>query len=76
MKELNWLPVSQRIIYNILLITYKALNSLAPSYIGDTLQPAQINNESTFIDEKFFLSHKVGELWTKIIFIYRAKTMG
>jgi hypothetical protein len=39
MKELHWLPVSQRIIYKILLITYKALNGLAPSYIKDMLQP-------------------------------------
>jgi hypothetical protein len=39
MKELHWLPVSQRIIYKIPLITYKALNGLAPSYIGDMLQP-------------------------------------
>jgi hypothetical protein len=39
MKELHWLPVSQRIIYKILLITYKALNGLAPSYIRDMLQP-------------------------------------
>ena len=39
MKELHWLPISQRIIYKILLITYKALNGLAPSYIRDMLQP-------------------------------------
>ena len=40
MKELHWLPVSQRIIYKILiLITYKALNGLTPSYIRDMLQP-------------------------------------
>jgi hypothetical protein len=35
MKELHWLPVSQRIINKILLITYKALNGLAPSYFKD-----------------------------------------
>jgi hypothetical protein len=39
MKELHWLSVSQRIIYKILLITYKALNGLAPSCIRDMLQP-------------------------------------
>ena len=40
MRELHWLPVSQRIIYKILiLITYKALNGLTPSYIRDMLQP-------------------------------------
>ena len=35
--NLHWLPVNQRIIFEILLITYKALNNLAPSYICDLL---------------------------------------
>ena len=35
--NLYWLPVNQRIIFKILLITYKALNNLAPSYICDLL---------------------------------------
>ena len=38
MKQLHWVPVSFRIIYKILLITYKALNGLAPRYIRDLLQ--------------------------------------
>ena len=33
MKQLHWLPVNQRIIYKVALITYKALNGLAPHYI-------------------------------------------
>ena len=37
--NLHWLPVNQRIIFKILLITYKALNNLAPSYICDLLTP-------------------------------------
>ena len=28
--QLHWLPVEQRIVYKILLLTYKALNGLAP----------------------------------------------
>lgn len=35
--NLHWLLVNQRIIFKILLITYKALNNLAPSYICDLL---------------------------------------
>ena len=30
MKQLHWLPKNQRIIYKVALITYKALNGLAP----------------------------------------------
>ena len=33
------LPVRQRITYKILLLTYKALNGMAPKYIADLLQP-------------------------------------
>ena len=34
---LHWLPVSYRITFKILLLTYKALNILAPSYLSDLL---------------------------------------
>ena len=37
LRELHWLPVKQRIIFKILLFTYKALNVLAPQYISDFL---------------------------------------
>ena len=36
LMELHWLPVQQRINFKILLITYKALNGQAPSYISLT----------------------------------------
>ena len=39
LKQLHWLPVSQRIDYKILLLTYKALNGQAPSYITELLKP-------------------------------------
>ena len=35
--QLHWLPVSQRIIFKILLLTFKALNGLAPTYITELL---------------------------------------
>ncbi|CAH3036675.1 unnamed protein product, partial [Pocillopora meandrina] len=39
LKQLHWLPVSQRIDYKILLLTLKALNGQAPSYITELLKP-------------------------------------
>ena len=36
--DLHWLPVAQRIHYKILLLTFKALNGLAPAYLQDLLQ--------------------------------------
>lgn len=38
LRELHWLPVEQRIIFKILLLTFKVLNNLSPSYIRDLLQ--------------------------------------
>ena len=35
--DLHWLPVKQRIDFKILLLTYKALNGLAPAYIRELL---------------------------------------
>ena len=37
LQELHWLPVRCRIVYKLLLITYKVLNNLAPSYIRDLI---------------------------------------
>ena len=39
LKQLHWLPVYSRIKYKILLLTFKALHGLAPSYITEILQP-------------------------------------
>ena len=38
LRRLHWLPVSYRIIFKILLLTYKALDGQAPSYIKDLLK--------------------------------------
>ena len=37
LRELHWLPVEHRITFKLLLITSKALNNLAPCYIGNLL---------------------------------------
>jgi hypothetical protein len=39
LKELHWLPVSLRIVFKILLITYKSLHGDAPMYLSDLLVP-------------------------------------
>ncbi|XP_041959638.1 uncharacterized protein LOC121718626 [Alosa sapidissima] len=36
--QLHWLPVTQRVQFKILLLTYKALHNLAPNYITDLLE--------------------------------------
>ncbi|XP_072052036.1 uncharacterized protein [Amphiura filiformis] len=38
LRALHWLPVQQRIVYKIALLTYKALHGLAPRYISDLIE--------------------------------------
>ena len=38
LEELRWLPVEQRIVFKILLLTFKSLKDLGPNYIRDLLQ--------------------------------------
>ena len=38
LQELHWLPISSRIKFKVLLIVYKTLNGLAPSYLSNLLQ--------------------------------------
>jgi len=37
LSTLHWLPIKHHIHFKILLITYKALNSLAPQYLSEHL---------------------------------------
>ena len=37
LMQLHWLPIEQRIAYKIILVTFKALNGLAPQYIADMI---------------------------------------
>ncbi len=37
LQSLHWLPIKFRISYKILLLTYKALNGLAPAYLTNLL---------------------------------------
>ena len=38
LKDLHWLPVKYRIQYKIVLMTFKALNGLAPPYIDELIE--------------------------------------
>ena len=39
LQNLHWLPITHRITFKILLLTYKSLHGLAPSYLSDLLEP-------------------------------------
>ena len=39
LKALHWLPVSKRIVFKVLLLTYKCVKGLAPEYLCDLVKP-------------------------------------
>ena len=39
LRDLHWLPVSKRISFKVLILTYRALHDLAPDYIADLVMP-------------------------------------
>ncbi len=55
LSTIHWLPIKHRIDYKILLITYKALNGLAPLYLSELLshysppRPLQSQNSGHLI---------------------------
>ena len=60
--ELHWLPVEQRIIFKILLFTFKLVNGSAPSYVSELLEayvPMRMLRSSTqllLLEPKFNLN--------------------
>ena len=38
MKQLHWLPINCRIEFKVLLLTFKSMNNLAPTYLSDLLE--------------------------------------
>ena len=38
LKELHWLPVSQRIVFNLMIIVHKSVHNIAPIYISELLK--------------------------------------
>ena len=41
LRELHWLPVSERVKFKILLLVFKCVNDMAPIYLKDLLVPYQ-----------------------------------
>ena len=52
LRSLHWLPVHYRIVFKILLLTYKALNGLAPDYNKDLLKYNDSHRTLRYSDKK------------------------
>ena len=43
LKNLHWLPIEARIVFKILLLTYRCLNGMAPTYLCELITPYSPN---------------------------------
>ena len=39
LHQLHWLPVEKRIMFKLLLLTFKAINNMSPAYVSDMISP-------------------------------------
>ena len=51
LRELHWLPVESRIIFKILLLVYKSLNNLAPTYLNGLLKNYKPSRNLRSVDQ-------------------------
>lgn len=50
--SLDWLPVGYRVDFKILLLVYKTLNNMAPSYLTSPNQITQVIKSETLVDSQ------------------------
>ena len=68
LRDLHWLPVHERISFKILLMTFKCLNQLAPSYLSDLLihytplRTLRSSDKELLIQPRCHLKHMGSEL--------------
>ncbi|KAK6167714.1 hypothetical protein SNE40_021678 [Patella caerulea] len=85
--ELHWLPIVFRIEYKILLLTYKCLNNLIPSYLSDLIYLYKPSRQLRSSEDRYLLVEKKAnlvsfgdkafsvaspKLWNKLPYIIRS----
>ena len=55
LEKLHWLPVQYRILYKILIITYRALHGQAPSYLSTLLRNKMCTSYGLRSDDNVYL---------------------
>ena len=64
--ELHWLPVSLRIDYKILLLTFKCIYGLAPTYLSDLISIKSNSLYNLRSTGKLLLDHLKGKMLTTL----------
>ena len=64
--ELHWLPVSLRIDYKIILLTFKCIHGLAPTYLSDLISIKSNSLYNLRYTGKLLLDHPKGKMLTTL----------
>ena len=66
LRQLHWLPVSYRIHFKIMLLTFKALHGLSPKYIQDLVSIRKVSSYNWLRSGKngIFLEYPSGKMLT------------
>ena len=59
LRDLHWLPVEQHLKFKVLCLTYKALHSLAPQYLRETLTPYKPSRSLRSSDQELWCTPKM-----------------
>ena len=59
LSALHWLPVKQRVDFKVLLIVFKSIKGLAPSYVSDMLKPYEPTRTLRSSDKGLLTAHPI-----------------
>lgn len=62
LEALNWMSISQKIRYNVLVLIFKMLNGLTPNYLNDNLIHTHTKYTIEIQDNKICLGHLITRL--------------
>ena len=76
LSSVHWLPVHYRIQYKTLLLTWKGLNNMAPSYITELLSPYTPTRSLTSSDKSLLVVPRTKSFWVIVLFLLLLQNCG
>ena len=75
LKELHWLPVSERIKYKVALITFKKLSTQQPQYLANLVTPYKLVRDLRSSTQHRLTSHRTNKVIGERAFSVVSKTV-
>ncbi|KAF7238201.1 putative RNA-directed DNA polymerase from transposon BS [Varanus komodoensis] len=72
LRQLHWLPIEARAQFKVLIMTYKALNSLGPGYLNERLRPYMPDRPLRSAGESLLREPSMKEI-RRFIYVYKSR---